>query len=332
MYRLFALTLLLAFGVADVPLLADPSTTADPGTAGHIGIRLLDAPPRRHDPRASRYIVDHVSPGTTIHRRIQIENASDQIQHIEIYSSAATIQNGIFNPGIDRNPNELSSWVSVDHNALVLDPRSAAPVVASIAVPGAASRGERYAVIWAEVAAKPDASGNIGIINRVGIRVYLDVGPGGEPPSDFTIDKLTPGRTPDGQPEVVAHVHNTGERALDMNGTLSLSDGPLSMSAGPFAVELGTTLNPGDNVPVTVLLDKRLPNGPWQARLTLGSGLVERTVTATLTFPSAAASIGASVGPDSGSLFSLLPLIAALVVASTGLFLLGMRRGWWRLP
>jgi hypothetical protein len=66
------------------------------------------------------------------------------------------------------------------------------------------------------------------------IRLYLSVGPGGAPAANFTIDSLTAKRTPDGHPTVLARVHNTGGRALDMNGTLRLVDGPGALDAGPY--------------------------------------------------------------------------------------------------
>ena len=45
---------------------------------------------------------------------------------------------------------------------------------------------------------------------------------------------------------VLATVHNTGGRALDMNGTLQLPAGPGGLSAGPFPANLGVTLAIGD--------------------------------------------------------------------------------------
>jgi hypothetical protein len=73
------------------------------------------------------------------------------------------------------------------------------------------------------------------LINSVGLRIYLDIGPGGEPPSDFQINDLAGARTTSGTPEVVADAHNTGGRALDMTGSMSLTNGPGSLSAGPLA-------------------------------------------------------------------------------------------------
>jgi hypothetical protein len=80
-------------------------------------------------------------------------------------------------------------------------------------------------------------------------------------------------------------VQNTGERAIDLAGDLMLTNGPSSLSAGPFAVRTASTLKPGDSGTVTVALDRELPSGPWDARITLTSGVTSRSVTARLTFP-----------------------------------------------
>jgi hypothetical protein len=85
-------------------------------------------------------------------------------------------------------------------------------------------------VVWAEARSTPSAGGGITQVSRVGIRVYLSVGPGGPPAADFTIDSLTARRSPDGRPVVLASVHNTGGRALDMNA---------ASSSGPHLVVLG---------------------------------------------------------------------------------------------
>jgi len=89
---------------------------------------------------------------------------------------------------------------------------------------------------------------------------------------------------------VVATVHNTGGRALDLHGTLELSDGPGGLNAGPFPAKLGVTLGIADTEPITITLNKQLPAGPWHARLILLSGLNQGTAQATLTFPTIATS------------------------------------------
>ena len=119
--------------------------------------------------------------------------------------------------------------------------------------------------------------------------MYISVGSGESPSSNFTIESLIAERSPSGQPFVEATVHNTGGLALDMSGTLRLLAGPGGISAGPFAAGLGTTLAIGDTEPVTIELDRRLPAGPWDARITLQSGLLRRSAQATITFPKSGA-------------------------------------------
>ncbi len=150
------------------------------------------------------------------------------------------------------------------------------------------------------------------LVTRVGIRIYLSVGPGGPPAADFTIDSLTAERSPEGHPMVLATVHNTGGRALDMNGTLDLAAGPGGLSAGPFPATLGTTLAIGDTQPVTIVLDEEIPAGPWDARITLRSGLLERSARATITFPPAGASPSVRTTPVQPGW--LPPAIAALAI------------------
>ena len=75
-------------------------------------------------------------------------------------------------------------------------------------------------------ATTPATGDGITQVNRVGIRLYLSIGPGGPPAANFTIGSVTAKRTRDGHPMVLATVHNTGGRALDMNGTLRLREGP----------------------------------------------------------------------------------------------------------
>ncbi len=121
-------------------------------------------------------------------------------------------------------------------------------------------------------------------VSRVGIRMYLSVGPGGSPPTNFTIGRVTAARQKGGDPVVVARVSNTGGRAVDLSGHLKLSDGPGGVSAGPFPIQYGTTLAPGQTGQVWTILSKRLPDGPWRAMIDLQSDLTERRAYATIDF------------------------------------------------
>lgn len=257
-----------------------PLTAAEPG----LGIRLLDAPvTRKDDPRALASVVDHLRPGTVITRHVEVVNETDRDLRIQLYVGSATIRGGEFVGDPGRGSGEITTWAAVSPDAVQVTRRSRKPAEVRVNVPANASPGERYGVVWAE--APPVAAGAVKEVNRVGVRIYLSVGPGGEPASDFSIDSMTAKRAPDGRPVVTGLVHNTGGRAIDMHGSLSLSKGPGGLRAGPFAAELGTTLGVGQTEPVTVLLDKSLPNGPWLARLDLQSGLLKRAATATITFP-----------------------------------------------
>jgi hypothetical protein len=267
-------------------VLAPAAGVGAPAAAGGIGIRLVDVPAHaRDDPRARLYIVDRLAPGTVIHRRVEVTNTSRSSASVTVYPAAAMIRRGTFGFAAGHAPNELTTWTSVSRGTLRLEPGGRAFDTVTITVPRDASAGERYAVIWAETAAPAPAGGGVTLVNRVGVRIYLSIGAGGGASSNFTIGSLRASRSSAGQPVVVADVHNTGGRALDIAGNLTLSDGPGALSAGPFPAQLGTTLAPGDAASVTVNLDKELPDGPWRARMALRSGLIERTAVAAISFP-----------------------------------------------
>ena len=274
-------------------LLACTSAVAAPAQAskGSLGVQLLDVPTSaRLDPRARLYIVDHVAPGAVIHRRIQVSNSTASTTNVAIYPAAAMIAKGTFVGAAGHTKNELSTWASVRPGAPGIRAGGRRTAVVTIRVPRDAAPGERYGVVWAETRSAPATGDGITQVNRVGIRLYLSVGPGGPPAANFKIDSVTAKRSPDGRPMVLATVHNTGGRALDMNGTLLLRDGPGGLSAGPYPADLGVSLAIGDTESVRIVLDKRLPAGPWHAQVNLRSGLLSRNARATITFPAAEAS------------------------------------------
>jgi hypothetical protein len=249
---------------------------------GGLRVRLLEAPQvRRNDPRARIYIVDHLAPGTTITRRIGVANESTGPLHSRLYVGAAAIAGGTFQP--QDQPNDLGSWSRFGPSQLDIRPGAEATATLTIAVPASATAGERYGVAWAELPGS--TAEGVTSVNRVGIRIYLSVGAGGEPASDFVIDTMTAKRNADGTPVVTAQVTNTGARALDLSGSLRLAGGPAGLNAGPFPAKLGTTLAIGDSEPVEVVLDKQIPDGPWEATLDLRSGTAQRSAVARILFP-----------------------------------------------
>ena len=81
-------------------------------------MQLLDVPTAaRLDPRARLYVVDHVAPGTVIHRRIQVSNSTASTTKVAIYPAAATIAKGAFVGAEGHSSNELSTWTSVRPDA-----------------------------------------------------------------------------------------------------------------------------------------------------------------------------------------------------------------------
>lgn len=299
MRRALAVIALLA-GVLAPASSASATPAQEPDKPRHagIGIRLVDVPvARADDPRALAYIIDHVAPGDVIERRVEVSNGTKSSARISVYAAAADIADGDFIGAEGRTQNELSSWTSVTPTEPVLAAKTRKFIDVTIKVPADAPPGEQYAVVWAETTTPPKDGVGVTQVSRVGIRIYLSVGPGGEPASDFEIKSLTPGRADDGTPFVQATVRNTGGRALDLRGKLRLTDGPGGLSAGPFPAKLGATLGPGQTEPVTIPLDEELPDGPWKARITLESGLLERTAAATITFPEAG--VGKPVAAES---------------------------------
>jgi hypothetical protein len=284
-----------------------------------IGIRLVDAPvERRDDPRAQTYIVDHVGQGATITRQVELSSTVAQPTNVSLYVAAATLDDGQFVFGEGRAENDLTDWSSIDPPEVTVPANGTVRAAVTIAVPTDADNGERYGVIWAEL---PGSGGDANVVNRVGVRVYLSVGEGEEPVTDFTIDTITARRDDDGTPVVETSVTNTGGRAIDLAGSLVLENGPGSLSAGPIDVQIGTTLAPGETAPASVRLDPSLPDGPWDATITIAAGRLEHTAEAAITFPSEA---GATADPvdatssDAAQRKVLVPVAAASAVAVGG--------------
>ena len=286
------------------------------------------------DPRARNYVIDSVKPGATFTRKFQVCNGTKEPLPVQLYPDSATIQAGAFVLTEGRGTSELTSWMSISPPSLTVPSGKAVVAVARFTVPEDASAGEQYGGIVAEA---PAIGGGIAVGGRVGIRVYLDVATGGAPKNDFTIDSLQAVRAKDGTPAVLAKVHNTGARALDMRGSLKLSDGPAGLSAGPFDAKLGTTLAPGDTAPVVVPLDKIIRGGPWKAVITMKSGLLERRAEGQVTFPdelgTAAPEVKAKTLPlykDKGVVFPLaiavVSVVLLLVLAALLWLLLAKRR------
>jgi hypothetical protein len=270
--------------VAGAATLSSPSVA--PGPPGSFGVRLVDVPVSEADnPRALRYIIDYLPTGTVIHRRILIQNNESRTARFTVYADAADITGGQFVGYAGATRNELTDWVNVQHPTVTLAAGASVMDMVTIRVPLGATRGEHYGVIWVQQTAQArgrDGESGVIEVSRVGVRLYVAVGSGGAPPSSFDITSVTGHLTDTHQPIIVAHVNNTGGRAIDLNGSVRLTDGPGGTSSGPFPAQRTVTLAPGQSWNVTFAAPKSLPEGSWQATVTLASGLTKATAMTTV--------------------------------------------------
>ncbi|QZQ53635.1 hypothetical protein KZI27_00680 (plasmid) [Curtobacterium sp. TC1] len=280
-----AMTILTITGLlAAAPAFAAQQATTPTPAAG-LGIRLLDFPAEQaSDPRAREYIVQTAEPGTTITRRLQITNTTGKTQRVQIAATAASIRHGRFTAN-GATQNELARWI-VPSTAVVTIPNGDhATITTTTKIPTTATAGERYAAIWAQMRSTNASShGRIAVVNRVGIRAYINVATRNSPP-DFTISKLSATRTDDGKPTLTAVVKNTGNTAVDITGQATLTDGPGHTSAGPFMTNAATTLAPAQSSRIRIPTASAITRGPWTATITLRSGNLTRSNTTRITFP-----------------------------------------------
>lgn len=328
--------LVVAAGALAAPAaVAVPVAHADSGTLPPgLGVRLLDAPTSgRNDPRAYVYVVDAVRPGAVFTRHVEVSNGTDRPMGVTTYPAAAVVDSTGFVVGDGHARNDLTSWITMSPSQFTLPPESSRTVSATFRVPSRVVGGERYAVLLAETKGSPGAGSSVVVNSRVGVRVYLDVTRGTVAPSDFSVSTLTAGRSSEGQPTVSAQVTNTGKRAVDVVGDLTLTDGPGGLQAGPFHVAVPRTIGIGEHGDVLVALDRALPAGPWHARMDLQSGTVKHSVESTITFPAkagtAAKPVKAHPVPLTKNRHVLVPVAVGLILALLAglvLFLLWRRR------
>jgi hypothetical protein len=303
---------------------------------GGIGVRLVDAgPEHRNDPRAGMYIIERPSRSATVRRRVEVTNTSPTVVTVVVYAAAAQLTGAAFSWAEAHGANELTAWTSVTPRHLVLPPGGNAGVTVTIVVPDDGQTGDHYEVIWAEARAEQPDGGGFTQVNRVGVRVYLSVNGDGPRAAAFTIRSITAHRTPDGRPGITATVTNTGGRELELDGTLTLADGPGGVRAGPLAIAPQLPLAAGDTRDVTVPLDPELAIGPWNAQVRLYTRNLTHTRTATLIFPesviSAADRPAAGPGPARHNTHGIRNLVlgglaAVFGIASTGTLIAGRRR------
>ncbi|HXP56151.1 MAG TPA: hypothetical protein VN847_14400 [Streptosporangiaceae bacterium] len=289
-----------------------------------FGIKLLQAPASEAgDPRADIYIIDHLNPGADISRNFQVSNTGSNTITLSLYPAAAAVSGGTFKFAAGHTQNEMTTWVHLNKSTVTLAPHTAATVTATVDVPKDATAGNDDGVIWAEQDAK--GPGNVNLVSRVGIRMYLNIGPGGAPAAGFTVGTPTTSSGPNGTHLVSVPVNNTGGRAVDVRGSMSLTNGPGGLQAGPFNPQSMDTLAPGQSHPVTFALSSKLPEGPWQATFMFKSDLITKTEKVTLNLAS-----GPATTAKSRKNFPIVPVAGGiglfLILAVGAFFILRHRR------
>ena len=302
-----------------------------PTSPNEFGVRLVDVPVSEADnPRALRYIIDYLPTGTVIHRRILVINEEPRTAHLTVYADAAHIAGGLFVGDKGATRSELTNWVGLQRKKVVLAPGASITDMVTITVPRGATRGEHYGVVWVQQTSKPSQGSGFGLteVSRVGVRVYLAVGQGGSPPTSFKINAVTGHRTTSGQPEVVAGVTNTGGRAVDLNGSVSLSGGPGNSSAGPFKALKIVTLAPGQSWNMVFPAPKSLPGGPWMAKVSLVSGMNKATSAASVRFGATLSTAAVAGGGLSAMqwVWLMLAVLVAMLAAVMGRYAWRHRR------
>jgi hypothetical protein len=276
-------TLLACVGVL---ALAPVAAGVSPQTPmrGALGVRLISQGSTSPNPLARAFVVARMAPGARLRRVFELANTTHRTMNVAIYAAAAA-NRGAFSFGAGRTQNDLSRWTKTGYGRLRLPPGSRRLCSITVSVPPRASSGERYAVIWAQLTAPAPAGGGVRIVNRVGIRMYVSVGPGGAPAPAFSIGPLSARRAASGAPLIAASIHNWGRGTLGFSGSLALTAGPAGLGTGPIRVSLTRGIPPGVTRRVRFRLSRALPRGPWRVHLRLTSGSVQHTAAATVTFP-----------------------------------------------
>jgi len=328
--RLLSTIMLIAAAGAVVPAAAGTAAAAIRPDSQRFGVRLVDVPvSEAHNPRALRYIIDYLHPGEVIHRRILVVCDESRRARLTVYPDAATITKGYFIGEAGATRSELTTWIRVQHPVLNLRPGGREMDMITIRVPRIATRGEHYGVIWVQQHARARTASGVAIneVTRVGVRIYLGIGKGGAPPVKFAITSIT-GATRDHRPLIVAHVRNTGGRAVDLAGTARLTQGPGGTTAGPFAEQQVATLAPGQSGEVVFAPSRGLPRGAWQARIRLASGLNRATSSASIQL--GAGTGGASLAGNLPAMLGGIGVILIIVLAT--LFLARRSQRTRRVP
>lgn len=153
------LLVLAAAGVLVAPA-ASPATVARES----VGIRVLGRGP---------YLVLSLAPGTSAVREVAVSSTMSRPAHVPLLVVNARTAEGEFQT-LDETPD----WLAVQPSVLRFDAVPPGQVIeeaatVTITVPESARPGKLEAAVLA--VAPPSEGGNVRVVNRVGLRVYLTI-------------------------------------------------------------------------------------------------------------------------------------------------------------
>lgn len=269
-----AFVLALAVAVA-APLPASGAETAE--------FSLRPDRPASAEARDRSYVVRTVQPGDEFTDRLLAVNLTDAPLELDVAPVDATITaDGQFAPGATAEAD--GRWVAVAPNRVRVPARGTMPVDVRIRVPADAAAGDHIAAVVAQKAGGPTGSGNVRLVQRVGVRVYLTVQSSGESSRtgglvrSFEIKDL---RWTHGTFEI--DVQNTGDLLVEPLGTLTISRGGLDATTD---VPVLGTVPPHELRTFKVPSPRQLEPGNYDARIRLrlvqGGGEQEKTLAFTV--------------------------------------------------
>ncbi|HVF75962.1 MAG TPA: hypothetical protein VM938_13030 [Acidimicrobiales bacterium] len=260
-------------------LVAPPPASA----AENAEFSLRPDRPATAEARDRSYVVRTVEPGAEFSDRLLAVNLTDKPIELDVAPVDATITgDGQFAPGTATQAD--GRWLTVTPARVRVPARGTTPVSVRVKVPADAAEGDHIAAVVAQKAGPPTGSGNVQLVQRVGVRVYLTVqsaagesGRTGGLARTFEFKDL---RWAGDAFEV--DVQNTGDLLVEPLGTLTISRGGLD---GSTDLPVLGTVPPREQRTFKVPPPKPLEPGTYDARMKLrlvqGGADQERSLTFT---------------------------------------------------
>jgi len=122
----------------------------------------------------------------------------------------------------DTSPYSARSFITLNNSSFHLEPGGSQVVVATIRIPGNATAGGRYAVIY--VHTQPTGGGQVGIISAINVPVYLTI-KDSQLIYEGKIIELSTSEAVSGEPvEILTMFQNTGNYYFKVKGEVTIKD------------------------------------------------------------------------------------------------------------